>query len=234
MSIPQGLLQAIPQNPLEGAIAVCRYAIAAADEAPEWNEDAHRILLEASAVILSLDEQEMISVLSTPPVLEGHMGTICNNMQKFLQNAITELIGQSTAKKLDALKAGFSITLANGFGYEFTEGDISRVQTLVNELRDILTNCEDLDDGHKRRLMKRLEALQGELHKKVSDITQFYSLMGDAGVALGKLGKDAKPIVDRIKEIINIGWQSQARAEQLPSDSQNPMITHENEPPALS
>jgi len=50
---------------------------------------------------------------------------------------------------------------------------------------------------------------------------------------LGKLGEGAKPFVDRIKEIVDIGWKSQARAEQLQSDAENPMIGHESEPKLL-
>jgi len=91
----------------------------------------------------------------------------------------------------------------------------------------------ELDEGHKQRMLKRLEKMQSELHKKMSDISRFYELMGDAGVALGKLGEGAKPFVDRIKEIVDIGWKSQARAEQLQSDAENPMIGHESEPKLL-
>jgi hypothetical protein len=82
-------------------------------------------------------------------------------------------------------------------------------------------------------MLKRLEKMQSELHKKMSDISRFYELMGDAGVALGKLGEGAKPLVDRIKEIVDIGWKSQARAEQLQSDAENPMLGHESEPKLL-
>lgn len=48
-------------------------------------------------------------------------------------------------------------------------------------------------------------------------------LVGDAGVAIGKLGENAKPIVDRIKEITEIAWRTQARAEELPSGSEYPL-----------
>ena len=127
----------------------------------------------------------------------------------------------------------FKQVIKNGFGYDFSEADVSRVQTLINELRTLLTADSSLDDDHKRRLLLRLEKLQKELHKRVSDLSNFYNLMGDAGVALGKLGKDAKPLVDRITEILQIGWKAQARAEKLPSSADNPMIGHEGEVPKL-
>lgn len=127
----------------------------------------------------------------------------------------------------------FKQIIKSGFGYDFSEADISRVQTLIDELRKLLTADSSLDDDHKRRLLFRLEKLQKELHKRVSDLSNFYTLMGDAGVALGKLGTDAKPFVDRIKEILQIGWKAQARAEKLPSSADNPMIGHDGEVPKL-
>uniref|UniRef100_UPI0017492F50 hypothetical protein n=1 Tax=Pseudomonas sp. FEN TaxID=2767468 RepID=UPI0017492F50 len=197
-------------------------------------EDDHSILLEATAALMSLQEHDLIENSNSHPDVEGHMGYVCNNMKRFLQDSLGDLVGQSSAKKLEALKKSFGVTLANGFAYEFTEGDLSRIQTIINELRGLLTKDSALDEGHKRRLLRRLEELQKELHKKVSDLSHFYGLMGDFGVAVGKLGKDAKPFTDRIKELIGFAWKAQARAEQLPSSAENPMLEHDGEPPTLS
>jgi hypothetical protein len=233
MQIPVAILQAVQDNPMEGAIAVCKHALGIADAAEDWDEPTHEVLLEACAVILSLGDHELISHFNSPPTLEGHMGSVCNSMQQFLRNTQADMVGQTSAKKMEALKKGFAVSLANGFGYEFTEGDLSRLQALINELRGMLQADTKLDDGHKRRLLKRLEALQKELHKKVSDVTNFYALLGDAGVAIGKLGEDAKPFVDRIREIAQIGWKAQARAEELPGSADNPLLGQENELPKL-
>jgi hypothetical protein len=51
---------------------------------------------------------------------------------------------------------------------------------LINELRDELSKESELDEAHKQRLLKRLEALQKELHKKVSDLDHFCGLLGDS------------------------------------------------------
>lgn len=81
------------------------------------------------------------------------------------------------------------------------------------------------DAKHKDRVLKRLEALQREVHKKMSNLDKLWSLVGDAGVALGKFGSDAKPFVDRIREIAQIVWRTQARAEELPSGTPLPLLT---------
>lgn len=103
---------------------------------------------------------------------------------------------------------------------------------MINELRDELSKQSELDKAHKRRLLKRLEALQKELHKKVSDL-DFFGILGAFGVAAGKLGTDAQPVVDRVKEIVHIAWKSEARAEQLSNSAENPLLGNDAEPPAL-
>lgn len=113
------------------------------------------------------------------------------------------------AKKLYASKFG------KGFFYEFTESDFEKVQVLVNELRDLITKSEDFEPGHKRRLLRRLEKLQAELHKKMSNLDMLWGLIGDAGVVLGKFGEDSKPFVDRIGEILQIVCRIQAKAENV-------------------
>lgn len=237
MAIPDALLQQVRDNPTEGGLAVCRHALwwvevhSSGNDA--WSEEDHGVLIEAAAILLHLEEEGLISHRVGPPDVSGSMGSCCGNLRKFLQEVQDDLLGQTSATKLDNLKKHFSVTLTNGFGYEFTDGDLKRIQQLINELREMVSANTELDDGHKQRMLKRLEKMQSELHKKMSDISRFYELMGDAGVALGKLGEGAKPIVEAIKELAGIAWKSQARAEQLQSDAGNPMIGHESEPKLL-
>jgi hypothetical protein len=46
---------------------------------------------------------------------------------------------------------------------------------------------------------------------------------------MGKFGKDAKPLTDRIKEIMNIVWRTQARAEELENGAPNPFLKQNND-----
>ena len=63
----------------------------------------------------------------------------------------------------------------------------------------------------------------------MADLDRLWGLVGDAGVAIGKFGKDAKPIVDRIREISDIVWRTQSRAEELPSDTPMELISNSSE-----
>jgi len=111
------------------------------------------------------------------------------------------------------------------FIYQFSDGDVTRIQQLVNELRDEINKSELFDAKHKQRVLMKLESLQKELGKKMSSLDKLWGLIGEAGVALGKFGQDAKPLVDRIREIAQITWRTQARAEELPSGTSLPLLT---------
>lgn len=135
-------------------------------------------------------------------------------------------LGQLYSKLLvESAKQKYLPRFGKTFAYEFSEGDFKRVQELINELRDLITQSPLFEEDHKRRLLRRLEKLQAELHKKVTNLDVFWGLVGDAGVAIGKFGNDVKPIVDRITELVQIIWRTQARAEELPSAAPFPQLT---------
>ena len=130
-----------------------------------------------------------------------------------------------TTESNEFAKEQYDVLFDNVFSYEFTEGDLKKVQTLINELRDEIAISELFTAEHKQRLLNKLEKMQSELHKKVSDLDRFWGLIGEAGIVIGKFGNDAKPIVDRIRELADIAWRTQASSEQLPSGSTIPFLT---------
>jgi hypothetical protein len=112
----------------------------------------------------------------------------------------------------------------NALVYEFSQGDYDQIQGLLNQLRSLISSSELFENDHKMRLLNKLENLQREIHKTMSTLDSFWSLVGDAGIALGKFGEDAKPFVDRIADIMKIVWSTQARAAELPSNTPIPKI----------
>lgn len=121
----------------------------------------------------------------------------------------------------------FRIKLKKAFGYQFTDGDIDRIQAIINELRDLVAQSNIFDAKHKLRILKKLEILQLSLHKTMGSLDNFWGFIGEAGIVLGKFGNDAKPFVDRVKEILQIVWRTQARAEELPSATPLPLLSKE-------
>ena len=150
----------------------------------------------------------------------------CHKLFNYVPTTRDAYYSQSNEIKLSSHKNRYLSLLKTSFAYEFSQGDFDRIQVLINELRSHITENKSFEERHRQRLLKRLEKLQSELHKRVSDLDKFWGMIGDAGVALGKFGEDSKPIVDRIKEITEIVWKTQARTEELPSSTPGPLIGH--------
>ena len=139
------------------------------------------------------------------------------------------MVKRKTELQITEATEAINVRLGTGFYYEFDDDDIDKIQNLINELRDLITMSDVIEEDHKRRLLNRLERLQSELHKRVSDLDHFWGLVGDAGVMVGKFGEDVKPIVDRIRELRTIIWDAQVRAEGLPPATEFPLLTKEDE-----
>jgi len=50
---------------------------------------------------------------------------------------------------------------------ELVEGDRLKVQRIINDLRKVLVDSS-FEESHKRRMLKKLEKLQSELHTNTS------------------------------------------------------------------
>lgn len=166
-----------------------------------------------------------VSKLEFDEQLDSNM----NKIRDFISNVRTEFEKIITKNTITELRNKYNTIFSNTFSYEFTTGDLDRVQKLINELRDNISLSELFTAEHKQRLLRRLERIQSELHKKVSDLDRFWGLIGDAGVVIAKFGNDAKPIVDRIKEIADIVWRTQSRSEELPSGTTIPFLNSKND-----
>lgn len=237
MRIPQEILEQIKDDPIAGAIAACDFVDAVLGNANAWVESDEELLFEIYALLVSLQEAGRISYIEDTPDFKAPFPNICGRFSQFVDGVKgqlqTQRRDQTNERRLDQFKSHFSITLNNTFGYEFTDGDLKRIRALINELRELITDNTELDEDHKRRLLKRLEKMQSEIHKKVSDLNAFYGLAVEASVVLKKVGENAKPIVDRIKELTGISWNTQARAENLPSGTEPPMLENDSTPKAI-
>ena len=172
---------------------------------------------------------EAYRIKVNPPTMGSDKDRNISSIFGFFRVLEQHNIADLARVQLEMSKSHFAMQLGKAYAYEFTDGDLTRIQSLISELRSLISKNRKLDDDHKRRLLVRLERLQSELHKRVSDLDRFWGLIGDAGVVLGKLGKDAKPIVDRIRELAQIAWRTQSIREGLPSDSQVGLLTQEEE-----
>lgn len=193
----------------------------------EWSESDYEVLIEALAVVGAILELRP-EVQIVPPAITGVRDDDCVVVLRFLEELDTFIRTHTARESLARHKDRIQAVMGTKLMYEFSQGDLERLQVLINELRDLVAATESLSQEHRQRLLRRLERMQSELHKRTSDLDRFYGLVGEAGVVLGKLGRDAKPIVDRVREIAQIVWGTQARAEELPSGTKPPVLEHED------
>jgi hypothetical protein len=215
----EAFIDGLPDNPALAGKKICdQLAKFYQKETPTQSEmiEHYEEFLKALALLQAFAEARGID-LKYP--------SLSNNIQENIELIIrlfTSTRGifdkMFTVGTLQSYKSAFEKKFGKGFFYEFSDGDLKRIQELINQLRDLIVSTKELDDSHKSRLMKRLEGLQSDLHKKVSDLDRFWGFLVDASIVLKKVGENAKPIVDCVREILDIIWRIQARAEELPSN----------------
>lgn len=219
-------IESIIENPVEKIVQICKQPV----EFLVMNHEANITkknydeLIETYSLVQSIFEEKILDQVVSPLTFSGSIIPDCAQLFNYFSAILEAFISEEANLKVQSLTSKFKSKLGSGFAYEFTQGDIDRIQTLINELREKIKKSDFIASEHKSRLLKRLEHLQIEMHKKMSDLDKFWGLVGDAGVAIGKFGNDAKPFVDRIKEITDIIWRTQSKAEELPSSTQNPML----------
>ena len=225
MIFSEDFLSDLKDCPLDGTIRLIKIVrenlIQGTDK---WHEEDHEILIEAYALIAEIVESQLLQIIPHEFKLTGQLSEDCSQIFQYLGALEKYCVSESSKLKMQSLRSHFKNALGSGFSYEFSQGDLERVQLLINQIRDLISQTKNLEKDHQRRLLSRIEKLQSEIHKKVSDLDRFWGLVGDAGVVLGKLGNDAKPIVDRIREVAKIVWQTQSRSEELPSGTKIPLL----------
>jgi hypothetical protein len=225
MIFTEEFLDELKAEPFEGTVQMINIARNNFVESLEgWTDHDYQVLLETFALIIEIVESKLLNINNPNFAISGDREQDCKQINAYLTALEKYCISESSKLKVESFRSHFKTALGSGFAYEFSQGDLERVQLLINEIRELIANSTGLEKDHQRRLLTRLEKLQSEMHKKISDLDRFWGLIGDAGVVLGKLGNDAKPIVDRIKEVADIVWQTQSRSEELPSGTQIPLI----------
>lgn len=232
MLFDEAFISVLKANPIDEIVTICNIVFSNLNhERMEWEDSDYEVLAEGFALIDSTIESGLISYDAPRPEITGILIQDCKALNHYLRKIQEFYSSQVMKLKFDRLKSGFKLSLGAGFCYEFSQGDLTKIQSLLNELREQIASSDHFELEHQQRLLRRLEKIQCELHKKVSDLDKFWGLIGDAGVVLGKFGNDAKPLVDRIKEIAEIVWQTQSRAEELPSGTPIPLLAHTKENP---
>lgn len=213
-------IKSLPENLLEAQSAICEYfrridrkrsTIKKANFVDEYISALTfaQVFAEAKSLDIGVPEWN-----SSATDLENIGSTI--RFYTNWGNKIAPIRKQRQRKqKLEATRDHYSTILGKGIFYEFSDSDFKRVQDIINNLRNLLTTSEDFEAGHKRRLLKKLEKLQAELDKRMSDFDAFWGFFIDSGIALTRFWENAKPFRDDVKELARIVCRAQSKAEDV-------------------
>jgi len=214
----EGFIEELPEDPILAGRRVCEHFLRFDDgfKSTEEKLRTFEVYLDCIGFARAFAEAKGLDVAL--PEIEAGLGADRWNLNKiveFFEKWGKQLVATMTNNVIDNAWEVYRVKLGTGWCYQFSEKDFDRVQHLINEVRELISKSKYFEEDHKRRLLKRLEKLQAELNKKMSNLDMLWGLIGDAGVALGKFGKNAKPFTDRIGEILQIVCRTQAKAEDV-------------------
>ncbi|NWC99759.1 hypothetical protein HX869_13515 [Pseudomonas sp. P7779] len=221
MEFSDEFLENINEDPLGVGLSVCRTVTG---RCKPTNAESHGpLLLEATLLLGSMVKGGLLQTLATPPVINSGSLRRASDAYSYvvqIQREIEAILARDNAVQLQSeMEQRFNRLITGTFGYELTEGDLNEVQDLLNRLRDLVTKSEELTDNHKERLLKRLEEVQQELHKKLSKLDKLYCLAIEVSVVAGTIGKNAEPLVKVAKALFGISYRTHAHTEGLPSST---------------
>ena len=128
-----------------------------------WNKSQYDVLIETIALIETLIESNGFDVDIFKLKLSGIIDKDCEKMFEYTETIKNKFFEKAEKIKIETYKNHYKSVLKSSFAYEFSQDDIDRIQTLINEIRKHITGMDNLNDDHKTRLLKRLEKLQSEL-----------------------------------------------------------------------
>lgn len=190
-------------------------------------DGAYPDMVRAYAVLQAYSEAHELGI-SFPELninnKEENVGNIIKAYHHGAKNVVTQLKMIEDKLDFETLKEEYVQKFGNCFAFQFSDGDLSKTQSLLKQLEQIVDSAEYLDDCDTLRLKDRVNRSLHVLHKKSVNLDPIWGLIGDAGVVISRYGSQADSIANRIFEIIEIIWRTQAITENLESGINNPFL----------
>jgi len=219
--LPDTIFESLPSNNCEAALEIIRL-ISEHDSDDLFVED----LVEAFIFLAKFCDEHGIRA-STPDLNTSDERTIRHKIWLCI-NAIENDIKRKQI--FEAKNRGlerYAKLSGQLFCYKFSETDITKIQGYLNELWALISTSSELEEDHRKRLLERLEQLQDELNKNLSDLDRFWGLIGDAGTIIAKMRNCAEKgakIMNLIALIGNIVFVTQNEAHGLPNSGSHPLL----------
>jgi hypothetical protein len=217
----------LPADPLVGVQTMTdRFIQISMSLSPEEREEHFEEFVKAVYAVYAYINAHALHELNVPnlPELKGSRDEYLKSAMLWFDAVRNRIQNALTRRSAEAAQAYYNGLFKNDHIVELTDNEHRHIQDLVDQLRKFLTESAIFDRKHKERLLARLEKLQQELHKTMSNIDRFWGFLSDAGIAVGRFGDDAKPMFDRAREIIEVLYRAQGRTAQLPGPVEVPQL----------
>ena len=217
-------LDQLPQNPIYAGIEICKQYFQGYN-AYENNELIYPACIDALTLLKEFCKAHGLEFQF--PALSAEKNNNCVTITNAIHSVgarLRQMATDSETKEAEKKAFGrFASRFQTTLVYTFTDNDLFRVQTLINELRTAVMQLKGLEEGHKQRILKRIEQLQQEMHKRMTDLDRVWGFVAETGVLISKFGNDAKPIVDRVRELSDIVWKVVVVTENLKGNPLPPL-----------
>jgi hypothetical protein len=213
----------LPKDPTKAAIFLCQIIQQYRDVRKQKDNWLNVVMQTFAFLVVWIDKNSLGGKDLIPDLSKINQSNAFATIATFatkLEAYYDKAMAQNT---LETAIQTYKAQLGVGFSYQLTEGDLKRIQDLITKLRQQIASSQVLGEEHKRRLLSRLEKLQSELHKRMSDYDRVYGLLIDGIILVQKFGDAVKPITELLREIGKLFWISQIRGEELPGDSPLPL-----------
>ena len=160
-------------------------------------------------------------------VHESELGDQCARnvsvIREYADNLLSTVKSHKTKRATDAAvhrgREFFSYRFFPPLTYEFSDSDVSQINDLILTLRKLITDSSEIAESHRQRLLRRLDALQAEVGKKISNVDRVWGVTGEIWMTVKAFisnPEKANEWMTVIAKLLAIVAAAQAMAQGLP------------------
>jgi hypothetical protein len=213
--ISRQLVDSLPEDPFEGVLAIIadfRHALAVVPGLPgnEAFQDRKRyqIAQEACALLSVYLKREGFAIAPCQlpygydrPAQEQKEAVA--QVIQFMNKLETDITAQQRANRSEYLQEAAAAALGPALLFEFSEEDLCRIWAILASLRDLVYVSPHLESAHRRRLLKRIDALVGEFRPQTYDLSLFWGFVAEISLLFRPRSEDAPLVAPKVKELMN-------------------------------
>jgi hypothetical protein len=219
-------LSKLPKDPMAGLVSICDLFVLVDESNNENGEGDVNDYIEQYSMLRAYCKRFGYNYSLDDIPLES------NNVIGFIRTMFAHVSSEARIEtqkiKAQKFESFFDNYFSAEVGFELTDGDISEIHRLTSDLRSRITQTLVLDEKHKQRILSRLESMQAEIHKKLSDFDRITGTMYEVLSVIKKAGESAEPWMRIVRQVLIIIWASQGRVYELPSSAPMDFLPNED------